>query len=324
MNYEYVTPTNCKTNVKENFKKININENSEKINITTIYLFWASWCPHCVKFKPIFEDFEKQIKNNNIKIIKVQCDEMTSEIKELLLKYNIEGFPAIIIDNKDGYKLYEGPRTVNGLLSAINEDSKLENDNSVNNNGETVVYNFNTEWCGYSRKFEPIWNDFCDKIRNTGLDVKTINVKCDNEQNVDLCNKFKIKAYPTVIIYKNNELKEYNGSRTVDGLMDSLKNKPILTDKIEKNKTLIYNFNTTWCGYSKKFQPIWDEFTKSLKESDNIVPIDVKCDNDENQDLCEKYNIEGYPSVVIVNGTNYKLYNGPRSVEGLRTYLRLD
>jgi hypothetical protein len=47
-------------------------------------------------------------------------------------------------------------------------------------------------------------------------------------------------------------------------------------EDFNNTKIKIYNFNTTWCGHSLKFQPIWDSFSKSLDESNNIVTYVLK------------------------------------------------
>jgi protein-disulfide isomerase-like protein with CxxC motif len=61
-----------------------------------------------------------------------------------------------------------------------------------------------------------------------------------------------------------------------------------------------------------------------LKESDGIKAIDVKCDDDKNKELCQKFNIPGYPTVVIESGENNHIYNGVRTSQSLRKYLELN
>lgn len=310
----------------------NLNENfsnsSNKKSQTTIYFFWASWCPHCVSFKPVFEEFESKVSNNqNIKINKVQCDENTQEVLDYVKKYNIEGFPSVIIVSDDGtFKHYEGKRNLKGLMNIVQSDN---NEAFSNNDSDLVsVYNFNTSWCGYSRKFQPTWDQFCDKVKDDN--IKTYDIKCDddsNEANNELRKKYNIRAYPTIIIVRNTDFTTYDGPRTVDDLVKSVSTKEV---KVKANatesrgKTIVYNFNTEWCGFSKMFQPVWNTFSNSLKESDNVVAIDVKCDNDSNAELCSRYNIEGYPTVLVVNESEVEMYNGPRTVEGLKTFLRIN
>jgi hypothetical protein len=87
----------------------------------------------------------------------------------------------------------------------------------------------------------------------------------------------------------------------------------------------IFNFNTEWCGWSRKFQPEWDAFMAWVKNPDNkmshVQAFDVKCDNDSNKSLCEEYKVPGYPYVVIeVNGSRGS-YEGERTKEALISFV---
>ena len=93
-----------------------------------------------------------------------------------------------------------------------------------------------------------------------------------------------------------------------------------LDDETNNDVLKIYNFNTSWCGYSKKFQPIWDEFSQKHKNKDNVVIMDVKCDDEGNaeaQELCEAFDVPGYPSIIFKKGDNKLDYMGPRTIDGL-------
>ncbi len=330
----------CGAKIENGTKSTNNNDVKDAINIknssnekftntqTTIYFFWASWCPHCVSFKPIFEEFESKVSNNqNVKINKVQCDENTQEVLDYVQKFNIEGFPTVIIVNDDGsFKHYEGQRNLKGLMNILPSDNKEGFNNNTNDTDSVTVYNFNTSWCGYSRKFQPVWEQFCDTVKNNN--IETFDIKCDdetNDANQELCKKYNIRAYPTVIIVRNTDFTTYDGPRTVDDLVKSVNTKKVkVNTNQEQGKTIVYNFNTEWCGFSKMFQPVWNTFSNSLKESDGVVAIDVKCDNDSNAELCSRYNIEGYPTVLVVNDSGVEMYNGPRTVDGLKTFLRIN
>lgn len=225
-------------------------------------------------------------------------------------------------------------------------DKTFTNNNSdifyKNDNNDTIVYNFNTTWCDHSKQFEPEWNKFAKEIENYE-NIKAINVKCDLDENINFCKKFEITSVPAIIIVRNNELVPYKGTRNVQGLLNALKiniNDKELDDKVKINnqndngmhfmefennniKTTVYNFNTEWCRYSRDFQPEWNQFVNSLNNSDGVKAIDVKCDNNQNKDLCKKYDIPGYPSVVIKSGNRIEIYDGPRTAQGLRKHLKL-
>lgn len=82
----------------------------------------------------------------------------------------------------------------------------------------------------------------------------------------------------------------------------------------------IYNFNTSWCGWSTKFQPEWEEFTAAV-ESDpslrHITVVDVKCDKSENEAKCKEFDVQGFPSVIIELADKVGSYKGPRTAKDL-------
>jgi hypothetical protein len=90
--------------------------------------------------------------------------------------------------------------------------------------------------------------------------------------------------------------------------------------EISKNKIKVFNFNTSWCGWSKRFQPEWDKFSNQVKSDPTLTHVevyDVKCDDSKNESMCEKYQVPGYPHVVIETNGNTNQYNGERTAEAL-------
>lgn len=325
--------------IKNNNKIENFDTMPSKKNV---YLFWASWCGHCMHFKPVFNEFKQKLESDkSINIKEIDCTDENEDNLELMQKFKISGFPSIVIEENTNFELYKGKRTAADLLNYIKSEKPstiIENPYPIitpqalmkslepliekSNSEKIKVYNFNTSWCGYSVKFQPIWNTFCDSVKDNDT-VQTYDIKCDDENNKNLCNKFNVPGYPSVIIVRNNELIPYIGPRTVNGLNEMVNNIMVNNTHKKNKERIIYNFNTSWCGYSRKFQPVWNTFVNSIKASDNIKAIDVKCDNDENKLLCEKYDIPGFPSIIIVNDSDYELYEGSRTVDDLRNKLRI-
>jgi len=91
---------------------------------------------------------------------------------------------------------------------------------------------------------------------------------------------------------------------------------------IEETTVKVFNFNTEWCGYSKQFQPIWDKFQSKHKNNKSVRIMDVKCDQKKNENLCNKYEVPGYPSIIFEKGNQKIDYQGPRSLEGLEAQLK--
>ena len=93
----------------------------------------------------------------------------------------------------------------------------------------------------------------------------------------------------------------------------------------ENNKPIIkvYNFNTSWCGWSKKFQPEWDSFVDMVNKDQSmshVKPFDVKCDVDTNKTMCES--VRGFPTVVIEIGNERAEYQAERTAQHLFDYIK--
>jgi len=82
-----------------------------------VVLFYADWCGHCKKLKPDWDDAAKEMNKDEIVMIKVNCGEGTKEDKAIMEKYDIDGYPTIIIFEDGTPSKYEGKRSKEDLLS---------------------------------------------------------------------------------------------------------------------------------------------------------------------------------------------------------------
>lgn len=106
-----------------------------------------------------------------------------------------------------------------------------------------------------------------------------------------------------------------------------------ITEQFKENDKMIikvFNFNTEWCGWSKKLQPEWDKFTKLIIDNNlnHIIAYDVKCDNNSNSNMCKEYDVPGYPYIVIEKMTNTEskpkriIYDQERTADSLLSYIQ--
>jgi len=100
----------------------------------------------------------------------------------------------------------------------------------------------------------------------------------------------------------------------------SLNSQEIQNFNNNNNTPKIINFNTSWCYWSKKLQPVWDELTENMKNK-NIQCIDLKCDLDENKETCEKYNVQGFPTIKLIVDNKVIDYEGDRSLDNLSKFI---
>ena len=82
----------------------------------TLLLCYMNGCGHCDKLMPDWDKFARENKTD-ILTKKVEVGEDSS----LMKKYNVEGFPTILLLGSNGKKLdtYDGPRTLSGLKSYV-------------------------------------------------------------------------------------------------------------------------------------------------------------------------------------------------------------
>lgn len=115
--------------------------------------------------------------------------------------------------------------------------------------------------------------------------------------------------------------------KSEDKQENKLENTQEIKEKFANNKPIIkiFNFNTTWCGWSLRFQPEWDAFMEYVKNPENnlthVEAVDIKCDNENNKKKCEEYSVPGFPYVIVeVNGSRSS-YKGERTKDSLISFV---
>lgn len=91
---------------------------------------------------------------------------------------------------------------------------------------------------------------------------------------------------------------------------------------LEENPLVLTEFFAPWCGYCKMLGPEFSKAADMLNESHpNIKLAQVDCT--EEQDLCQKHDIRGYPTMKVMRGPFVQPddYDGPRDAEGIANYM---
>ena len=87
--------------------------------------------------------------------------------------------------------------------------------------------------------------------------------------------------------------------------MSNKDNQPSFNETLKTKKKLFALFYASWCPFSKRFLPIYEKCTLN-----NPIPC-IKVLVDNREDLCEKYSIETYPTVLLFeNGEVSKRLDG--------------
>lgn len=94
------------------------------------------------------------------------------------------------------------------------------------------------------------------------------------------------------------------------------------TEMFEGMPNLSYYYLPS-CGWCKKFNPVWEEFTI---EVDNkkvpVKPVKIDGSDEKNKPILEKFSINGFPHIQLEKGNDVVVFEGERTVESLMDFIK--
>lgn len=99
-----------------------------------------------------------------------------------------------------------------------NNNNKIEKLEDIKNKKTLGVYY--ADWCGYSRQFlQQLDNSLKNELNKENIEVKLID--CEKDKN--MCAKYNIEGFPTLLVHKNDKVILYNGQRDNKSIVDFIK-----------------------------------------------------------------------------------------------------
>ena len=86
-----------------------------------------------------------------------------------------------------------------------------------------VLILFYAPWCGHCKAFAPEYSKIADAIKEQGIKVVTARVNAEENDVTSQLNN--IEGFPTLKLYVDNEISEYEGDRTVDKVLSFIDKK---------------------------------------------------------------------------------------------------
>jgi thiol-disulfide isomerase/thioredoxin len=82
-------------------------------------------------------------------------------------------------------------------------------------------------------------------------------------------------------------------------------------------------FYTTWCPYCKKARVEWDGFKQhwNHKKIDGYLLSFSEIDCDTHEDVAQKYNVVGYPTILLTKNDKVSIYDAKPDIEHLNKFL---
>ncbi|KAI0493447.1 hypothetical protein KFK09_023563 [Dendrobium nobile] len=88
---------------------------------------------------------------------------------------------------------------------------------------------------------------------------------------------------------------------------------------IEKNRHVMVEFYAPWCGHCRALAPEYAAAATALKAEDVVL---AKIDATEENELAQKYDVQGFPTVYFFVDGDHKPYPGQRAKDAIVTWIK--
>jgi len=315
--------------------------------------FYAPWCGHCKKLAPTWEALAAQLKD------KVQIATVDVTQNERLAKHmGVEGYPTLILYKNGKMAEYSGQRTQEDLAKFALETEpetpipelipsdvvRLEaTDESVSvvDSGAWFV-KFYAPWCGHCKKLAPTWEEVATELKE---EIRVAKVDPTEDKTRAFADRFGIKSFPTLLLFKEGKMQKYDGARDKASLMawarktqpegdiPEAKAPPAMWsdesevadlngdnfDDVTKvadggDETWAVKFFAPWCGHCKALAPTWEAVAADLKGKVRVGKVDVT----QNEALGDRFGVQRFPTLVLFKGGKMVVHDSEeRSQESL-------
>jgi protein disulfide-isomerase A1 len=92
-------------------------------------------------------------------------------------------------------------------------------------------------------------------------------------------------------------------------------------EAVKQFEYLLVEFYAPWCGHCKKLAPEYAAAAKILKSADPAIPL-AKVDASEHQELANKYQVQGYPTIKFFVKGEAIDFNGGRTTAEIVNWIK--
>lgn len=91
--------------------------------------------------------------------------------------------------------------------------------------GSANLYFFYTDWCGFSQKAMPAWEELEAKLRETPVfgTTRVTPVRVNGDKDRVTTALYGVEGFPTIKLETSSILADFSGKRTADALLEFLR-----------------------------------------------------------------------------------------------------
>lgn len=129
-----------------------------------------------------------------------------------------------------------------------------------------------------------------------------------------------ILAVIIILTQTTKQIRSDDGSNVDESHVLAL-TKDTFDDAVKNNKHLLVKFVAPWCGHCKALAPAYAAAAKQLAESGSEIKL-ASVDATIEQDLAQKFEVKGYPTIKFFSDGMTFEYSGGRSQDDIVSWLK--
>ena len=91
--------------------------------------------------------------------------------------------------------------------------------------------------------------------------------------------------------------------------------------QLSNNDNIIYYFYHPGCPYCKMFEPVWNQLVDNLKNDSSLIVQSINATDTNQNELIKKFNIRGYPTIILKTPKGEFQYSGPRTFDNILQFV---
>jgi protein disulfide-isomerase A6 len=186
--------------------------------IPTMLDIYASWCSHCKRLSPVYDELSDLFDKDKVQFIKIDGDIHTKTAK----KFDVEYFPTVkflqngeieevrvrdlealaaYVTEKTGVtsKKDETPSEPEVPAKKSNVVNLLDTDFDQRIKGKNALVAFTANWCGHCKNLKPAYEELADVYVNDDLIIALVD--STGEGTAELVERFQVSAFPTILFF---------------------------------------------------------------------------------------------------------------------------